>query len=435
MKRTVMVVLVMLLAFGGNAAAQVVVEFWHSMTGARLDVVEQLVDEFNELDPDMQIDPVLIGTYAEGLSRFLGAHPIGEEPGLVQVYEVGTQAMHDSGMIIPAYEIPERLGVEWDFGQYVTPISRYYSRDGNLWSWPFASSTAMLYYNADHFRAAGLDPNEPPSTWDEMHEYGLQLLEEDVTSDALAFGWPDWTFEQQLAMHNQPYTNMGNGREGHATEVMWPSEFTDELLSKWGAMAEDGVWLYAGPEYQPNSAFTAGELAMLVQSTSSLDGIMRTVGEAFEVRTAFLPRLEGYPRGNSVIGGNSLYVSNNVTDEELEVIFGFFQYLARPEVGVFWHQNTGYFPATNASLKVLLDEGWFQESPNHLTAFLQILSGRTDTPNAVGTRIGPFVEARDNVRDMLSDIARGGDVEVASARAAERIDVLLQEYVEFFDAE
>jgi hypothetical protein len=27
--------------------------------------------------------------------------------------------MHDSGMIIPAYQIPERLGETWDFGQYI----------------------------------------------------------------------------------------------------------------------------------------------------------------------------------------------------------------------------------------------------------------------------------------------------------------------------
>jgi hypothetical protein len=42
-----------------------------------------------------------------------------------------------------------------------------------------------------------------------------------------SFGWPDWQFEQQLALHNQPYVDNGNGREGHATQVLWPSEFTE----------------------------------------------------------------------------------------------------------------------------------------------------------------------------------------------------------------
>jgi sn-glycerol 3-phosphate transport system substrate-binding protein len=428
----VMTLVVTVLALGGNAFAQrVVVDFWHGMTGSRLAVLEEVVNGFNELDPNMQLNPVLMGTYEEGLARFLGAYPVGQEPPLIQIYEVGTQAMHDSGMIIPAYQIPERLGEEWDFGQYVGPISLYYSRDGNLWSWPFASSTSMLYYNADHFRAAGLDPNKPPTTWDEVHEYGLQLQEAGVVRDVIGFGWPDWQFEQQLALHDQPYVDNDNGRGGIATEVLWPTEFTDTLFAKWSAMAADGVWLYAGTEYSPNSGFTSGTLTMMLQSTSSLDGIMTTVGDDFEVRTAFIPRFEEYPRGNSIIGGNSLYVSNNASDEELRVIFEFFKYIAQPEVDVFWHKNTGYFPSTNAALKQLMDEGWFQESPNHLTAFLQILSGRTDNGNVIGSRIGPFVDARDHIRIAMQDAARGDAPRVALDRAADRINVLLTEYLEF----
>ncbi|MBW6454555.1 MAG: ABC transporter substrate-binding protein [Trueperaceae bacterium] len=423
--------LVTMLALGTFASAQQVVDFWHGMTGSRVAVLEQVVGGFNEIDPNMQINPVLMGTYEEGLARFLGAYPVGQEPPLIQIYEVGTQAMHDSGMIIPAYQIPERLGEEWDFGQYVGPIVRYYSRDGNLWSWPFASSTSMLYYNADHFRAAGLDPNKPPTTWDEVHEYGLALQAAGVVRDVIGFGWPDWQFEQQLALHDQPYVDNDNGRADHGTQVMWPTEFTDTLFAKWSAMAADGVWLYAGTEYSPNSGFTSGTLTMMLQSTSSLDGIMRTVGDDFEVRTAFIPRFNEYPRGNSIIGGNSLYVSDKASDAELRVIFEFFKYLARPEVDVFWHKNTGYFPATNAALKQLMDEGWFQESPNHLTAFLQILSGRTDNGNVVGSRIGPFVDARDHIRVAMEDASRGVAPRDALNRAAERINVLLQEWLEF----
>jgi len=431
LRHVLITLLVTMLALGTFASAQQVVDFWHGMTGSRVAVLEQVVGGFNEIDPNMQINPVLMGTYEEGLARFLGAYPVGQEPPLIQIYEVGTQAMHDSGMIIPAYQIPERLGEEWDFGQYVGPIVRYYSRDGNLWSWPFASSTSMLYYNADHFRAAGLDPNKPPTTWDEVHEYGLALQAAGVVRDVIGFGWPDWQFEQQLALHDQPYVDNDNGRADHGTQVMWPTEFTDTLFAKWSAMAADGVWLYAGTEYSPNSGFTSGTLTMMLQSTSSLDGIMRTVGDDFEVRTAFIPRFNEYPRGNSIIGGNSLYVSDKASDAELRVIFEFFKYLARPEVDVFWHKNTGYFPATNAALKQLMDEGWFQESPNHLTAFLQILSGRTDNGNVVGSRIGPFVDARDHIRVAMEDASRGVAPRDALNRAAERINVLLQEWLEF----
>lgn len=430
--RILLLSLVLVLAFSALVSAKVVeVEFWHSMTGSRLEVLKKVVEGFNAINPDQQIVPILVGTYEEGLARFLAAYPVKQEPGIIGVYEVGTQAMHDSGMIIPAYQIPEKLGQEWDFGQYSRPIVSYYSKDGNLWSWPFASSTAMLYYNADHLRQAGLDPDKPPTTWDEIHQYGLKLLESGVVKNVFSTGWPDWIFENQLALHNLEFCNEGNGRQGYATEVSWPNEFTDELFTKWGQMAKDKVWIYGGTEYNANGAFQTGELTFLVQSTSSLDGILRTVGDKFEVRTTFLPRLEGYARGNSLIGGNSLYVSNQVTQEELEVIFEFFKYLSRTEVDVYWHKNTGYFPATNAAVQELMTSGWFKQSPNHLTAFLQILSGKTDSDAAAGMRMGVFVQAREWVRDAVEKVSRGEDQRAALEYSAKQIKALLAEYNEF----
>lgn len=410
------------------------VEFWHSMTGSRLTVLNSVVEQFNAINPAQQISPVLIGTYEEGLTRFMAAYPVNQEPGIVQVYEVGTQAMHDSGMIIPAYQIPERLGEEWDFGQYVAPIVRYYSKDGNLWSWPFASSSAMLYYNADHMRQAGLDPDKPPTTWQEMYDMGIKLIEAGVVTHAMSTGWPDWMFETQLAMHDQEFANMGNGRQGYPTEVSWPSKFTDELMAIWGKMAADNVWIYGGAEYNANGAFNSGEITFLMQSTSSLDGVLNTVGDNFEVRTTFLPRLsDEYPRGNVLIGGNSLYVSNRVTDEELAVIFEFFKFLSDPDIGTYWHKNTGYFPATNAGMQALMNEGWFAESPNHLTAFLQILSGKSEGNAAAGMRLGPFAQAREWVRDALEKIARGDDQRAALEYSARQINQLLADYNEFLD--
>lgn len=434
-RNVLLIALVLALTLPGLALAQVTtVEFWHSMTGSRLNVLNNLVEQFNAINPAHQIEPVLIGTYEEGLTRFMAAYPVGQEPGIVQIYEVGTQAMHDSGMIIPAYQIPERLGEEWDFGQYIAPIVRYYSKDGNLWSWPFASSSAMLYYNADHMRQAGLDPDRPPRTWEEMYEMGLKLIEAGVVKHAMSTGWPDWMFETQLAMHDIEYANMGNGREGYPTEVTWPNKFTDELMEIWGKMAADNVWIYGGAEYNANGAFTSGEITFLMQSTSSLDGVLNTVGDDFEVRTTFLPRLsDEYPRGNVLIGGNSLYVSNRVSDEELRVIFEFFKFLSQIEVGVYWHKNTGYFPATNAAMQALMDEGWFTESPSHLTAFLQILSGKTEGNAAAGMRMGPFAMAREWVRDALEKVARGEDQRTALEYSAQQINALLAEYNEFLD--
>jgi sn-glycerol 3-phosphate transport system substrate-binding protein len=111
------------------------------------------------------------------------------------------------------------------------------------------------------------------------------------------------------------------------------------------------------------------------------------------------------------------------------VVWEFFKYLSQPEVAVYCHKGTGYFPATNAALKELMDEGWFVESPNHLTAFLQILSGRQDTAAAIGVRLGPYVEIRDYIRTAMEKAFAGTlSPETALAEAAAKANRALEEY-------
>ncbi|MGB9774683.1 MAG: ABC transporter substrate-binding protein [Bacteroidota bacterium] len=413
--------------FANGVCAKTTIELWHAMSGSRLKVLEKIVADFNTLHPDIEIKPVFTGTYEETLTKFIAAYRAGTAPHIVQVYEVGTQTMIDSGAIIPVYQIPEILGETWDWGQYILPIVLYYSVDGKLWSFPLNSSTSMLYYNKDHFRQAGLDPNKPPSTWDEVEEYGKKLIEAGVVKNVIAFGWPDWQFEQQLALHNRLYADNENGRAGLATRVMWPDEFSLKLFETWTRLAQEGILIYAGVEYDPNAAFINGAISMLLQSTSSLDGILKTA--KFEVGTSFLPRFPGEPMGNSVVGGATLWVRKGLTRDELRAVWEFLKYLSITEVAIYWHKNTGYFPTTNAAVKQLMDEGWFAKSPNHLTAFLQILIGRRDTGASLGVRLGPFVAIRDYIRQAMEKAFSGVlSPAEALAEAAAKANAALEEY-------
>ncbi|MBC7169671.1 ABC transporter substrate-binding protein [Candidatus Bipolaricaulota bacterium] len=429
LKRALLVIASLVALGVGLAQAKTTVEFWHAMSGSRLAVLEKIVSDFNATHPDYEVRAVFTGTYEETLTKFIAAYRAGTAPNFVQVYEVGTQTMIDSGAIVPVYQIPGMLGETWDWAQYVRPILLYYSVDGNLWSFPFNSSTSMLYYNKDHFRQAGLDPNKPPTTWDEMFAIGRALIQAGVVTNVLSFGWPDWQFEQQLAIHNYLYADSDNGRAGLATAVTWPDPFSVKVFTTWTELAREGIFLYGGPEYNANSAFTSGTISMLFQSTSSLDGILKTA--KFEVGTSFLPRFPDEPRGNSVVGGGSLWVRKGQRPEELRAVWEFFKYLSRPEVDIFWHKGTGYFPATSGAMKQLMDEGWFAQSPNHLTAFLQILSGRQDTAASIGVRLGPFVEIRDYVRTALEKAVAGTlSPEAALAEAATNANRALREYRE-----
>lgn len=406
----------------------VTITFWHAMSGSRQDVVNDLVSTFNEKNPDIQVNAEYTGSYAETLTKALAAVRAGDPPTIVQVYEVGTQTMLDSGAIVPVYTLaPE--GFDWS--EVVEPVMKYYSVEGNMYCMPFNSSTAMLYYNKDVFREAGLDPEQPPQTFEEVFEYGKQIVESGAAKGGISFGWPAWIFEQMHAYHGQLYANNENGRAGLATEVFFNQDFGVKVLSEWQKWTAEGVLIYGGREYSANDPFLAGEFAMLAQSTSSLGGILKKAD--FEVGTTFLPRLQGdYPKGNSVIGGGCLWALKGHAPETYDAAWKFLSYSFSPERAKIWHKGTGYFPISNTAYEELQAEGWFEEEPNHATAFNQILSG-ADTPAARGVLLGNFVQIRDIVGTAIEEaLVNGVDPQKALDQAAEESNQVLAEYQELY---
>ncbi|HXZ50070.1 MAG TPA: ABC transporter substrate-binding protein [Usitatibacter sp.] len=409
------------------ALAKVEITWWHAMSGSNGKLVDQIVKDFNAAHPDIELKALYTGSYEETLTKYITAYRSHTAPNIMQSYEVGTQTMLSSGAVIPVYEIPGMLGEKWDWAQYVIPITNYYASGGNLWSMPFNSSTAMLYYNKELFAKAGLDPNRPPQTWEELEADGKKLLESGAVKHVLSFGWPDWMFEQQFAVHNQLFADHDNGRSGLATKVLFNDALGEKVLATWTRLAKEDIFIYGGPEYSANSAFQSGQIAMLLQSTSSLAGIEK--GSPFKVGTGFLPRFEGYPRGNSVIGGASLWVTKGQSKEQLRAVWEFFKYLGRPEVAVQWHKGTGYFPSVNSAVQDLLGEGWFSQDQNYLTAFLEILTGRRDTAAATGVRMGPFVQVREFERTAIEKSVSGQlSPKAALDEAAHKADQLLEDF-------
>lgn len=404
------------------------ISFWHAMSAKRMPAVNRIVDGFNAIHPDIKVEPQFSGKYKEVLAKAIAAARGGSPPHIVQIYEVGTQTMLDSGAIVPVFEIAKPGEIDW--GDIIVPIKDYYAVEGDLYSMPFNSSTSILYYNRDLFKKAGLDPNKPPTTFAEMEEIGGKIVQSGAAPNAVSFGWPDWQFEQMNTLHKQFYANNKNGRAGRATEVFGNREFGVKVVSEWTKWAEKKVFIYGGPEYSANKAFLAEKIAMLYQSTSSVGSI--SAAAKFEVGTSFLPRLAGYPRGNSVIGGATLWTMKGHSKEEYDAIWEFYKYLVRPEVTAQWHKDTGYFPSTNSAVKLLLDQGWFSENPNHMTAFLQILTG-VKVPESQGVRLGPFVAIRQAFKTALEKSVQGQlSPKAAMDEYAAEANKLLKEYDELY---
>ncbi|MBY0233413.1 MAG: extracellular solute-binding protein, partial [Burkholderiaceae bacterium] len=153
-----------------QASAQTEIQWWHSMGGALGDWVTDLAKDFNASQKDYKIVPAYKGSYDESMTSAIAAFRAGNAPHILQVFEVGTATMMASkGAIVPVGEVMKQGGAKFDPSIYVPAVAGYYTAaNGQMLSFPFNSSTTVLFYNKDAFKAAGLDPNKAPSTWPEV---------------------------------------------------------------------------------------------------------------------------------------------------------------------------------------------------------------------------------------------------------------------------
>ncbi len=173
------------------ANAQTQVQWWHALTGQLGDALNEIVDDFNAMQDDYRVEAIYKGNYTETMNAAIAAFRAGEQPHIVQVFEVGTATMMAArGAIYPVQDLMIDAGYDFDVDDFVAAVASYYTTtDGELLSMPFNSSTPVLWYNKDHFEAAGLDPETPPRTWDEVGEFSRQIVDSGAAECGLSFGW------------------------------------------------------------------------------------------------------------------------------------------------------------------------------------------------------------------------------------------------------
>ncbi|MGP3779317.1 ABC transporter substrate-binding protein [Halanaerobium saccharolyticum] len=436
------VVLAFILTFSAAAQEPVTIEFWHAMGGYNGEIVNTIVDRFNESHDDIQVEAQNTGSYNDTLTKTQAAVQSGSAPHIVQIYEIGTQVMLDSGIIIPVEELGREVAQDdsFDWGKFLIPVSNYYNVNGQLNSMPFNSSTPILYYNKDAFEEAGLDPNQPPQTFEELKEYARKLTIRNEDGDVERYGFTlgivGWFVEQMTANQDALLVNNNNGRgEGRATESYLDQEPVVRFIELWQEMVDEGIMLNPGRGWDgAKQAFLSGRAAMMIESTAQVTNFTNNAeNDGYELGTAFLPRPEGVDRGGVIIGGASLWAVRDHPEEELKAAWEFLSFLSEMEQQVYWFENTGYFPVTKAAVEHEMNGQFFAQNPNHLTAFLQLLLSKR-APSTQGALIGTFPEVRQIVEEAVEKTLQGDlTPQEAMDEAASRVDRSLEQYNSLYE--
>lgn len=400
------------------------ITFWHSMGGVNGEAIDYLVNKFNEENEDgITVEAVYQGSYDDAINKLKSAQIGNMGADLVQIYDIGTRFMIDSGWVIPMQELIDANG--YDVSQLEPNIAAYYTVNNELYSMPFNSSTPLLYYNKDMFEAANI--TEIPTTFDEIAAVGDKLMDAGA-GEVLATSIYGWFFEQYLCKQGLNYADNGNGREAAATKVEFDTNGGAlNILTKWNELYTMGYAPNLGREANSTATadFTSGKAAMTLGSTASLKQILEEVNGAFEVGTAYYPGVTDSEGGVS-IGGGSLWALNNNDDAKAAATWKFIEFLVSPESQAYWNTQTGYFPVSVAAHEEEVFKQNIAEYPQFQTAIDQL---HDSAPQYAGALLSVFPEARDIVESEIENMINGNQSpEEAVSKMAERINASIADY-------
>lgn len=401
------------------------ISFWHSMGGVNGQAIDTLVKKFNdENEYGITVKAQYQGEYDDSLNKLKSAQIGNMGADLVQVYEIGSRFMIESGWITPMQQMID--ADSYDLSQIEPNLAAYYTIDNQLYSMPFNSSTPIMYYNKEMFEKAGI--TEIPDSLEGIEAVGEKLLNEGGAGQVISLGIYGWFFEQFIGKQGLEYANNGNGRTEAATAVAFDSNgAAANILTAWKSLYDKGYAPNVGKGGDAGLAdFSAGKSAITLGSTASLKQILQDVNGKFEVGTAYFPKVKSTDEGGVSIGGASLWALNNNDAKKTRATWEFVKFLISPESQAYWNAQTGYFPVTTAAQEEPVFKENVEKYPQFQTAIDQL---HDSSPKYVGALLSVFPEARATVESEIENLLNGNaDVKTAVKNMADAINKSIEEY-------
>jgi sn-glycerol 3-phosphate transport system substrate-binding protein len=418
------------IGFSSPASAATEIMWWHAMSGELGRQVEKLAADFNASQSDYKVVPSYKGNYTETVTAAIFAFRSRSQPAIVQVNEIGTATMMAAkGAIYPVFELMRDQQEPFTPSAYLPAVTGYYADvSGNLLSFPFNSSTPILYYNKTMFRDAGLDPEAPPKTWPELGLAAKKLRDHGAVC-GFTTSWPSWiNIENFSAFHNLPLATKANGFGGLDAVLIFNNPTVVRHIAQLAEWQAAKIFDYSGRAQSAEPRFQKGECGIFIGSSGTRADIK--ANSKFDVGYGMMPYwpdVTGAPQ-NTIIGGATLWVLRDRPGGEYKGVAKFFSFLSKPEVQAAWHQNTGYLPITRAAFDLTRAQGFYDRNPGASIAIEQITL-KPPTENSRGLRLGSFTLIRDAIDDELEQAFSGKKTaQAAMDSAVERGNKLLRQF-------
>ena len=383
--------------------------------------IEQLTSAWAAQNPQHTVKAVYAGNYEETTTKALTAAQAGDPPQVAVLLAIDIFTLIEEDVVLPISDIAtsdaDKAWIDSFYEGFMVD-TRF---DGKTYSIPFQRSTPVFYYNKDAWRAAGLDPEVTPKTWDEMVEMGKKLTVKDANGNVTQWGTriPNlglagaWLFGG-LVKSKGDVLSTDTG-----TEARFDTEAAKASLEFMLRLADEEVMQPGGVTWGDTpKAFLEGQAASIWTSTGNLAFINENA--EFDWGVGFLPGGDG---PGAPVGGGNFYIFKDTTDEEREAALDFVRFMTTPENQAIWSMATGYVAPSQAAWETPEMQAYAEDLPQALVALDQMPYAYREFATFQRARVTQFLV------DAIEGVITGGDEPAAAlAEAQEKADDVLGEY-------
>lgn len=360
---------------------------WHGVNPPpNRDVLQQLVDRFNQTHPTIQVEPLYIGQPDQQMPKILAAIVGNAAPNLLWFSPVITGQLVELEAIRPLDDWLANSPLETQLDPVLFASMEL---EGHRWSIPFGTNNVGIFYRPSLFAAAGI--KTLPTSWQELRQITRQLtfLKNGKWQHGmmLPLGKGEWTVFTWL-----PFLWSGGGelQENSTAPVTLVTSGAIAALELWHDLLKDGAILSQPERGYELDDFLAGTVAMQLTGPWTLRQLNAT-----SVDFAVMPVPTG-TRPATGVGGENLFLLKASPQEEQAAI-EFMSYVLSEEFQTEWAIETGYLPVNIRSRQSQPYQTYLAQNPA-VSVFLQQAADGRSRPigagyNRISESLGQAIEA------------------------------------------
>ena len=336
-----------------------------------------IAEEFMAQNPDIEI--VFRAPGADYGAAHLSILRASLSDDLPDVYYSGyhllppaARILSERGVITPRTDYIAAEGEGWLEENYAPNVIALGEVDGIQYAMPFNASTPIVHYNADLVRAAGGDPENLPTNWDDMIKLAgdISATGEDVyglSYDVHDF-WDDWLFQ---ALIKQQGGSMMNEDE---TAVAWNNDIGLNAMKLAVRFVEEaGMPLITKEESA--TLFCAGKKGIHFTSTASVRRFGECSNGNFEYVTGVYP-VANTETGGVPTGGNAAMILSSDPAKK-DAAWRFAKFVSGPKGQEIAVMGSGYMPTNKLAVGPEYLGDHYEQFPNWTTSLKQIDRAQT----------------------------------------------------------